>query len=439
MAEASNESLYGPRKSVEERFPSAQSPGEIWHMVDTSYPKQVLRRPLFDDSGNRLLMGHPLNPRNLVSAQKTYMQRVLEYGYDPNGRGIPEGIEGPGGSTLLLGGKQLALGIYRAIEKDPQNMNCIAVSKDGYQVCLRPKNIPLDVARAIVGHSNLNNRGVKDSVGEKLRAVTDVKLGFAELLNSKKQSKGTLPGKGEYSYHNMYASYLKENWSHKFARWQTFKNSKRCYDNLQTFPLIDDKNMVTAVIDWLDEYGDAEAIEAELDHTLWVMSLWTFKLNQVKNEINKPEEEVRNTDVQLFQELLFCGLEAMVPMYGVGEPGATGRLKGLFGTEPIAAVFTSSLTQEQIEAKMNLIICKIEGEAAKSGSSGPMQQPPKKKAKKTAPPASMFAAKLCGDTVAGEVSWVSTLKSCIAGPFDLLATYGGSGVCSADVMCTVVR
>ena len=167
-----------------------------------------------------------------------------------------------------------------------------------------------------------------------------------------------------------------------FARWQTFKNSKRCYDNLQTFPLIDDKNMVTAVIDWLDEYGDAEAIEAELDHTLWVMSLWTFKLNQVKNEINKPEEEVRNTDVQLFQELLFCGLEAMVPMYGVGEPGATGRLKGLFGTEPIAAVFTSSLTQEQIEAKMNLIICKIEGEAAKSGSSGPMQQPRRRRPRK---------------------------------------------------------
>ena len=74
-------------KAVGARFPSAQSPEEIWNRVDASQPKQIaLRRPS-DSGGKKLLREHPENLRNLVSAQKTYLTRIWEHGCDPNGRG----------------------------------------------------------------------------------------------------------------------------------------------------------------------------------------------------------------------------------------------------------------------------------------------------------------------------------------------------------------
>ena len=133
---ASTEALYGDCPSVHARFPHESTPGEIWGCIDTSYPKKIGFRPIFGPKRKRLLVGHEL-PRNLVSSQIKYAKKIIHDGYDPQGRGLPEGIEGPDGTTMLLGTKQLDMAIYRAADLAHDSPNVTECGRLGYKVCLR--------------------------------------------------------------------------------------------------------------------------------------------------------------------------------------------------------------------------------------------------------------------------------------------------------------
>ena len=72
-------------------------------------------------------------------------------------------------STLLYGGKQLAKGFYMAAAKDPTNANVVKANESGYYVQMWPKSLPRDVCLEIVRHSNSNNRGVQDTLPERIQ------------------------------------------------------------------------------------------------------------------------------------------------------------------------------------------------------------------------------------------------------------------------------
>ena len=157
----SNEALYGPRRSASVRFPSARNPDELWNQIVAAYPQQIMWRKFFDEEGKELMDGHAMNPRNIGSAQRKYELRVLIEGYDSDGRGLLQGVEGTSGpdSTALLGGKQLCKAIYRAIKNAPDNANVQKVLSTGYKVNMWPKNLPEDICLESKTHSNKIIRG----------------------------------------------------------------------------------------------------------------------------------------------------------------------------------------------------------------------------------------------------------------------------------------
>ena len=64
-----------------------------------------------------------------------------------------------------------------------------------------------------------------------------------------------------------------------------FENATPCYDKLEAVLVFGSgTNVVNVVVEWIDDCGDAAATEAEVDHTLCVMPLETFKLSQSKRD-----------------------------------------------------------------------------------------------------------------------------------------------------------
>ena len=209
---SNSDQLYGPRANVCLRWPELQTKGEIWEQIDKCYAKKVEQRPWFLPDGSPAIKGSPLNPRNLKSAQKKYMKRIISEGYDPEGRGIPQGYESDVDptETLLLGGKQLAMAFYRAWELAPTNPNVLRAKELGYKVMMRPREMPRDVMEEIVKHSNRNNKGVQDTLPERVLAVPGVLSNFRADLASRQIDPSTLPTKGEYTYHKLLATFISE-------------------------------------------------------------------------------------------------------------------------------------------------------------------------------------------------------------------------------------
>ena len=199
-----HEQLYGPRASVHDRWPTLATRGEIWEQIDTCYEKKVEFRQWFLENGDPSIRGSVFNPRSIASAQRKYCKRILADGYDPEGRGTPQGTEGDMTmQTDLLGGKQLALAFYMAHSKQPNNPNVQRALALGYQVCMRPKSMPRDVMEQIVKHSNLNNKGVKDTLPERVLLVPTVEAAFKDHLEEKHIDPKSLPTKGDYTYHKL--------------------------------------------------------------------------------------------------------------------------------------------------------------------------------------------------------------------------------------------
>jgi hypothetical protein len=264
MATASNDELYGPRASIHERFPHAANAGELWDLIDKSYPKQMEFRPFFEERGVKLIQGHELNPRNLGSAQRKYCKRVLDDSYDPESRGIPPGMEGATPQeTLLMGGKQLCYGIYKAVEADRRNGNVIRALAMGYQVMMRPKNLPVDVIREIVNHSNKNNKGVKDTIGQRLMMIPEVQAAFRAHLVSKNLNKNAMPTKGEYTYYKVYATFVTAKFSDTFPTMQAFRDAKALVASVSAMPTLLERSgnagnaklapQVLEFIDWIED------------------------------------------------------------------------------------------------------------------------------------------------------------------------------------------
>ena len=435
---ATNEELYGPRNNVNERFPHATSKGEIWAIIDSSYPKTVEFRPIFDASGAAALDGHPQNPRNLVSAQRRYALRVINDGYDPQGRGLPEGMEGDRpGTTLLLGGKQLGKAILKAATARPDSPNVQRALTMGYQVCMRPKNMPRDVIDEIVAHSNLNNKGVKDTVTERVQGVPKVQESMKAHLSDKRTNKNAMPTKGDYTYHKVYAAHVQAKFSDLYPSWQVFQYAKYIHDNLAKMPHESDgTNQLAECIDWIENNGDAEAIEGDIGRIMGVLSRWTFVMTKVMHLFRAPN------DLPIFRSILLVGLEATLPI----DPSSPIKENKSYGTPCLPYVFGPHMKYEEIETKMNYIVSLVQGLVPSNGvpvlPGGVKRSAAGKKRKGEAGTAALEALKNLATEdadVSSSTLWIDTVKTAINIPFELIARFGGKGACDPNVSFCVVR
>ena len=87
--------------------------------------------------------------------------------------------------------------LYQAFAKDPQHPNCRKAMSSGYYLCSRPKDLPEDVNDELVGHSNKNNKGIQDTIPQRvmasLKVEAEFELHFQGLgLDKKSSPKGRL-------------------------------------------------------------------------------------------------------------------------------------------------------------------------------------------------------------------------------------------------------
>ena len=164
------------------------------------------------------------------------MKRIITDGYDPQGRGLPQGHEGDTDEeTLLLGGKQLAMAFYLAHKARPSNPNVQRALAAGYTVLMRPKNMPRDVKLEIVKHNNRNNKGVNDTLPERIVSVPLVEAAFSADLDKRQVDRASLPQKGEYTYHKLKAKFVEQSFGEVYPEFQIFKHSKTIFNSLTKF------------------------------------------------------------------------------------------------------------------------------------------------------------------------------------------------------------
>ena len=137
--------MWGQFRSAKLRFPNMSQSARLAE-IDMCYPGEVQHRPWFDKEGKEAITGADVNKRVLVPQQKKYMEKIFEFGLRIEDRSCPVGFEGDEPDhTKLLGGKQLAMAVYRCIKLHPENAMVQQIIKDGYPVSMRPKNTPVDV------------------------------------------------------------------------------------------------------------------------------------------------------------------------------------------------------------------------------------------------------------------------------------------------------
>ena len=141
-------------------------------------------RPFFDSKGQEALRGAPENRRNVRSMQKKYCTRVLAEGVNMEHRSKPQGYSGEESGnkewTMLLAGKQLAMAIYMAAKKEPDNHHVRKVLQAGYPVLMRSSKMPSDMKKIIVKRDNMFHDGQSTSLAELFDAVDEVEAAWGD-------------------------------------------------------------------------------------------------------------------------------------------------------------------------------------------------------------------------------------------------------------------
>ena len=126
--------------------------GTITTWIDKTYGRSIVDRPWFLPAGGRAIKGAPENTRNVMAAQRKYMKSILSTGINVDLRSNNQVV-------FLLGGKQLALAAYRAMELYPTNANVIAMREKGYTVLMRSSSMPVPVRNWIMRQHNSKHGG----------------------------------------------------------------------------------------------------------------------------------------------------------------------------------------------------------------------------------------------------------------------------------------
>ena len=477
-AEDYRAALFDPRESVWERFPGCRSKGEIYTKIDEYYSTTVTKIPWFSEAGEAMICGHPLNIRNLVSAQRKYTKRVLDNSYDPQSRSLPMGIMAPDGKCLLFGGKQLSIAIYNAIAKYPEEPNVKKALADGYTVGIRPHDLPRDVIEFLVEYQNLNNRGIRDTVASHMSMVPRALLSFKQFLASKQRTLSSLPRKGDYSAHKLLAKHIKDHFGDTFKSHGQFASSKKLFDTLRNMPVSlaqlrtmknstncenvtvnhsssstteedaeDEMDMifetnhgsdglVEAFVHFVQETGDAEAIESDMDRVLAVSARWAARCASFLHLFASTEH-----DLQMLRVLFFTGLEAIIPIDTESEAAKT-----LHGTPILPRLFDARSTFETVDSKFELLSIKVVGVPPSVVAPQKGCTPKRGRGNKSEEGDCDAFRKLVADSdvvLSNSVSteWIDTVKSLINQPFNVLQklTGGEAHDCKQTVMQTIIR
>ena len=112
--------------------------GTITTWIDKTYGRSIVDRPWFLLAGGRAIKGAPENTRNVRAAHRKYMKSILSTCINLDLRSTPIGYVGDSNNQVvfLLGGKQLALAAYQAMELYPTTANVNAMREKGYTVLM---------------------------------------------------------------------------------------------------------------------------------------------------------------------------------------------------------------------------------------------------------------------------------------------------------------
>lgn len=181
------------------------------------------------------------------------MTKIFEYGLRMKDRSTPEGFEGSDPQvTHLLGGKQLAMAVYRCAKVQPNNQMVLQIIADAYPVNMRTKDLRIDVQCEIRDSSNTFHDGQTLSFQECLQVVPEAEAAWQE---SKTVTSRGAASKGEYSYRALYAKFIKENYKFYFKGWDFFEDCKVLADYLLSIAsVVQEGSLFDRFVDMVQEH-----------------------------------------------------------------------------------------------------------------------------------------------------------------------------------------
>ena len=159
-----------------------------------------------------------------MAAQRKYMKSILSTSVNLDLRGTPTGYVDDSNTQVvfLLGGKQLALAAYRAMELYPTNANVIAMREKGYTVLMRSSS--MSVRNWFMRQHNSKHGGCKITFTEMPNVVTITESSWAARCDGMKITSRGCATKGEYTYANLYAKHVKDNFFEYFPTWDALND-----------------------------------------------------------------------------------------------------------------------------------------------------------------------------------------------------------------------
>ncbi|CAK0884001.1 unnamed protein product [Prorocentrum cordatum] len=364
------------------------------------------------------------------------MKRAISEGYDPEGRGTPQGYESDGDSseTLLLGGKQLDMALYRAWELAPTGPNVLRAKELGHKVMMRPRGMPRDAVEEIAKQSNRNNKGVQDTLPERVLAAPGMLANFRADLANRQIDPSTLPSKGEYTYHKLLAIFISERHEgaifagiDTYSEFQLFNNAKQIYTNLTkskipgaapsaSDPLEVNAFQVHKFASWVEENTDAEEIEKTMGRCLSSVAVWSKEMSNLLGYFASEDEGM------VWEYSFYVGLEACLP---VDDEAPLNQDCYFNGVPKFPLLFTSKMTVDTMEKMMGMLGAKVKGvapstDAKPSGNKGSENNTKKNKRDDGAAALTAFKEHAADAATIKSTIWVDTLKTAIVNPFACL-------------------
>lgn len=236
----SQDVLYGPRSSIEERFPDTK--GSIrWAVIMKNY---IDRRGetihFFSKNGKKLLGRHATNQRRQDSVVRKYAKGVLQHGILSDMRSQPMAVPGEQPDHFeLIGAATLIEAAYIAMEVQEDNVFCKQLRENGVSnVIIFKNNTPADVLEWVAAEHNRFHHGSSGTLIEQYREAGKIVQAWMVHRKEHNISVASCPSTGEFRYERLYANFVQKNFPHAFSNWDSFDHAKAFFKDVGANPKV---------------------------------------------------------------------------------------------------------------------------------------------------------------------------------------------------------
>ena len=246
---ASAELIWGPKSSIEDRLGDVQ--GSLrWAAIQKLYVKTTSHLlKIYDfNSGTWLARRHPtVNPRNVGTAVKRFVQGILQSGVISLMRGVIMLVKDPDSdhpdAYLVIGGATLLEAIKLAWQIAPTNAFVRQVMEEGIANCLVFEvKTPEDVLRWAKRVHNQYHVGSSFTIQEMYQEVDPILAAWQAHRVEKHITTANCPATGDFRYEKLFEKFVMTSFKGFYENWDHFRFCSSFLRSMKTAKLWDRYN-----------------------------------------------------------------------------------------------------------------------------------------------------------------------------------------------------